>query len=194
MVQADAAAAHGASRISAPSTCATRRAAWSRCRRSRSALGVATDNATHYNLFNTIQVNGNAAPGHSSGDAIRAIAEVAAEHASERLHLRWTGTTYQEIESGGYAGHHLRPRARDGVPAAAAQYESWALPFNVLLAVAFAVLGALVALHLTGRRARHLRADRPRDARGTRGEERDHDQRSSPPSGTTAANRCSTPR
>ena len=115
------------------------------------SLGVATDNATHYNLFNTIQVNGNAAPGYSSGDSIRAVAEVAAESLPDGYTYEWTGTTYQEIEAGGYAPLIFGLALVMVFLLLAAQYESWALPFNVLLAVAFAVLGALVALRLTGR-------------------------------------------
>ena len=115
------------------------------------SLGVATDNATHYNLFNTIQVNGNAAPGYSSGDSIRAVAQVAAESLPDGYTYEWTGTTYQEIEAGGYAPLIFGLALIMVFLLLAAQYESWALPFNVLLAVAFAVLGALVALHLTGR-------------------------------------------
>ena len=113
-------------------------------------LGTATDNATHYNLFNTVQVNGNPAPGYSSGDAIRAIAEVAAASLPSGFTYEWTGTTYQEIESGGYAGIIFALALLAVFLLLAAQYESWALPFNVLLAVAFAVLGALIALHLSG--------------------------------------------
>ena len=115
------------------------------------SLGVATDNATHYNLFNTIQVNGNAAAGYSSGDSIRAVAEVAAESLPDGYTYEWTGTTYQEIEAGGYAPLIFGLALVMVFLLLAAQYESWALPFNVLLAVAFAVLGALVALRLTGR-------------------------------------------
>ncbi|MEY5031586.1 MAG: hypothetical protein RL354_617 [Planctomycetota bacterium] len=114
------------------------------------SLGTATDNATHYNLFNTIQVNGNPAPGYSSGDAIRAVAAVAAETLPSGFTYEWTGTTYQEIESGGYAGLIFGLSLLAVFLLLAAQYESWALPFNVLLAVAFAVLGALIALNITG--------------------------------------------
>jgi hydrophobe/amphiphile efflux-1 (HAE1) family protein len=113
-------------------------------------LGTATDNATHYNLFNTVQVNGNPGPGYSSGDAIRAIAEVAAETLPNGFTYEWTGTTYQEIEAGGYAGIIFALALVAVFLLLAAQYESWALPFNVLLAVAFAVLGALVALNIMG--------------------------------------------
>ncbi|MCE2881099.1 MAG: multidrug efflux RND transporter permease subunit [Planctomycetaceae bacterium] len=114
------------------------------------SLGVATDNATHYNLFNTIQVNGSPAKGFSSGDAIKAIDEVAKATLPAGFTYEWTGTTYQEIESGGYAGIIFGLSLVAVFLLLAAQYESWVLPFNVLLAVAFAVLGALIALHLTG--------------------------------------------
>ena len=114
------------------------------------SLGTATDNATHFNLFNTIQVNGSPAAGYSSGDAIRAIAEVAAESLPSGFTYEWTGTAYQEIESGGYAGLIFGLALIAVFLLLAAQYESWSLPFNVLLAVAFAVLGALVALQITG--------------------------------------------
>jgi hydrophobe/amphiphile efflux-1 (HAE1) family protein len=114
------------------------------------SLGVATDNATHYNLFNTIQVNGSPAKGYSSGDAIKAIDEVAKATLPAGFTYEWTGTTYQEIESGGYAGIIFGLSLVAVFLLLAAQYESWVLPFNVLLAVAFAVLGALIALHLTG--------------------------------------------
>ncbi len=114
------------------------------------SLGTATDNATHFNLFNTIQVNGSPAAGYSSGDAIRAIDEVASEVLPSGFTYEWTGTTFQEIESGGYAGLIFGLALIAVFLLLAAQYESWALPFNVLLAVAFAVLGALVALQLTG--------------------------------------------
>ncbi len=115
------------------------------------SLGIATDNATHYNLFNTVQVNGNSAPGFSSGDSIRAIAEVAQTSLPTGFTYEWTGTTLQEIESGGYAGIIFGLALIAVFLLLAAQYESWALPFNVLLAVAFAVLGALTALAIAGR-------------------------------------------
>jgi hydrophobe/amphiphile efflux-1 (HAE1) family protein len=115
------------------------------------AIGIAPDNATHYNGFNTIQVNGNAGAGYSSGDAIAAVAEVAAATLPAGFTYEWTGTTYQEIESGGYAPLIFGLALLAVFLLLSAQYESWALPFNVLLSVAFAVLGALVALRLTGR-------------------------------------------
>ncbi len=114
------------------------------------SLATATDNATHYNLFNTVQINGNSGAGYSSGDSIKAIDEVAKATLPSGFTYEWTGTTYQEIESGGYAGLIFALSLVVVFLLLAAQYESWALPFNVLLAVAFGVLGALIALHLSG--------------------------------------------
>ncbi len=114
-------------------------------------LGAGTNNAMHYNAYNTVQVNGSPAPGYSSGDAIHAVEEVAAATLPNGIGYEWTGTTLQEIESAGYAPIIFTLALVAVFLLLAAQYESWALPFNVLLAVAFAVLGALIALHLRHR-------------------------------------------
>lgn len=117
----------------------------------RPVLKAGTDNATHYNLYNTVQVNGQTAAGHGSGDAIRAIDEVAKATLPEGFSYEWTGTTFQEIEAGGLAPVIFGLALVAVFLLLAALYESWVLPFNVLLAVAFAVLFALTALHWTGR-------------------------------------------
>ncbi len=114
-------------------------------------LGAGTNNAMHYNAYNTVQVNGSPAPGYSSGDAIHAAEQVAAATLPDGIGYEWTGTTLQEIESAGYAPIIFTLALVAVFLLLAAQYESWALPFNVLLAVAFAVLGALIALHLRHR-------------------------------------------
>ncbi|MDA1008114.1 MAG: multidrug efflux RND transporter permease subunit [Planctomycetota bacterium] len=115
------------------------------------AIGSGTNNATHYNAYNTVQVNGSSAPGYSSGDAIAAVEEVAKATLPDGIGYEWTGTTLQEIESQGYAAIIFMLSLVAVFLFLAAQYESWALPFNVLLAVAFAVLGALIALWMRGR-------------------------------------------
>lgn len=114
-------------------------------------LGAGTNNATHYNAYNTVQVNGSPAPGYSSGDAIKAVEQVAAQTLPDGIGYEWTGTTFQEIEAGGYAPIIFTLALVAVFLLLAAQYESWALPFNVLLAVAFAVLGALIALWMRHR-------------------------------------------
>lgn len=118
---------------------------------SKPSIRTGTDNATHYNLYNTVQMNGQTAEGYGSGDSIRAIAEVAKETLPEGFSYEWTGTTYQEILAGSMAPLVFGMALVAIFLLLAALYESWLLPFNVLLAVLFAVLGALLALHIFGR-------------------------------------------
>lgn len=116
-----------------------------------SSFIVGTDNATRYNLYSTIQLNGGTGSGYGSGDAISAIEEVAAATLPSGITYEWTGTTYQEIEAGSYAPYVFAAAIVAVFLLLAALYESWVLPLNVLLAVTFAVLGALIFMHLRGR-------------------------------------------
>jgi HAE1 family hydrophobic/amphiphilic exporter-1 len=112
---------------------------------------VGTDNATRYNLYNTIQLNGSTGAGFGSGDAIKAVEQVADEVLPDGVSYEWTGTTYQQIEAGSYAPFVFVMAIVAVFLLLAALYESWILPLNVLLAVTFAVLGALVYMHIRGR-------------------------------------------
>jgi len=112
---------------------------------------VGTDNATRYNLYNTIQLNGSTGPGYGSGDSIKALEEEAARVLPDGVSYEWTGTTYQQIESGSYAPYVFAMAIIAVYLLLAALYESWILPLNVLLAVTFAVLGALLLMHFRGR-------------------------------------------
>ena len=112
---------------------------------------IGTDNATRYNLYNTIQLNGSTGAGFGSGDSIKAVEEVAEELLPDGVSYEWTGTTYQQIESGSYAPFVFALAIIAVYLLLAALYESWILPLNVLLAVTFAVLGALTFMHLRGR-------------------------------------------
>lgn len=115
------------------------------------SIRTGTDNATHYNLYNTVQVNGQTSAGFGSGDSIRAIDKVAKTSLPEGFTYEWTGTTFQEIQAGSLAPLVFGMAIIAIFLLLAALYESWLLPFNVLLAVSFAVLGALIALHISGR-------------------------------------------
>lgn len=112
---------------------------------------VGTDNATRYNMYNTVQINGATAPGFGSGESIKAVAEVAAEVLPDGVTYEWTGVTYQQIEAGTYAPIIFALALVAVFLLLAALYESWLLPLNVLLAVTFAVLGALLFLKMRGR-------------------------------------------
>jgi len=115
------------------------------------AFEVGTDNATRYNMYNTIQINGATGAGYGSGDSITAVEKVAAATLPDGISYEWTGTTYQQIESGAYAPYIFALAICAVYLLLAALYESWILPLNVLLAVTFAVLGALILMHLRGK-------------------------------------------
>ena len=99
-----------------------------------------------YNLYRTAAFSGSPAPGASSGDAMRALEEVAAEVLPEGYGFEWSGQSKQEIEAGNASTVVLGLSIVVVFLFLAALYESWAVPFAVLLATPFGFLGALLAL------------------------------------------------
>jgi HAE1 family hydrophobic/amphiphilic exporter-1 len=105
-----------------------------------------------YNLYRCVQINGSAAPGFSSGQAMKAMEEVFSEKMPREMGYDYLGMSFQE------------KKATEGVSSAvifamsllfvflilAAQYESWSLPFSVLLGTPIAVFGALWFLWMRG--------------------------------------------
>jgi HAE1 family hydrophobic/amphiphilic exporter-1 len=102
----------------------------------------------HYNLYQCIQINGNTKPGYSSEQAMKALEEVFAQTMPPEMGFDYMGMSFQE------------QKAQQGVPPAvifgfsilfvflilAALYESWTLPFSVLLSTPVAVMGAFLVL------------------------------------------------
>jgi len=103
-----------------------------------------------YNLYRTAAFSGAPAPGKSSGDALRALEDVAAQVLPADYGFEWTGQSLQEIESGNAAVMVLGLSIIVVFLFLAALYESWAVPFAVLLATPFGFLGALIALKISG--------------------------------------------
>jgi multidrug efflux pump len=103
-----------------------------------------------FNLYRTAAMSGSAAPGASSGQAIRALEEVAAEVLPDGYGIEWSGQSKQEIEAGNTSVVVLALSIVVVFLFLAALYESWAVPFAVLLATPFGFLGALAALKLAG--------------------------------------------
>lgn len=99
----------------------------------------------HYNLFRSVEIDGSAAPGYSSGQAIQAMDEVAKEALPAGYSYQWTGISLEEIESGGKSLMLFGLGILVVYLTLSAQYESFVLPFIILLAVPMAVLGALGA-------------------------------------------------
>jgi HAE1 family hydrophobic/amphiphilic exporter-1 len=105
---------------------------------------------SHYNLFRSVDINGSAAPGKSSMEGIAAMEDVARKTLPPGVRYEWTGTSLEEIESGGQAAVLFALGLLVVYLTLAAQYESWVLPFIVLLAVPVAILGAIGGQWLRG--------------------------------------------
>ena len=101
-----------------------------------------------YNRFRSIQLLGRPAPGYSSGEATRAMEEVAAATLPAGYSYEWTGTTYQEKEAQGHEGVIFGFAGVLVFLFLAALYESWSIPFAVLMAVPLGLFGALTAVWL----------------------------------------------
>lgn len=105
---------------------------------------------TRYNMFTAAMINGEAAPGFSSGDAIRAIQEVAAQKLPKGYTYEWSGMTRDEILSGDQAIYIFIICLIFVYLLLAAQYESFLLPLPVLLSLPTGVFGAFFFLAILG--------------------------------------------
>jgi HAE1 family hydrophobic/amphiphilic exporter-1 len=105
---------------------------------------------SHYNLFRSAEINGTSAPGHSTGEGIAAMEALAKKALPNGMTFEWSGLSLEEIESGGKALILFALGLVVVYLTLAAQYESYVLPFIVLLAVPVAILGAIGAQALRG--------------------------------------------
>lgn len=100
---------------------------------------------SRFNLYNAAEIIGATAPGYSSGQAIKAIEEVMKEMPAETGY-EWSGLTLQEKKSEGQAPVIFGMAVLFVFLLLAAQYESWSLPFAVLLSVPTVILGTMVGM------------------------------------------------
>jgi HAE1 family hydrophobic/amphiphilic exporter-1 len=105
---------------------------------------------SHFNLFRSAEINGAAAPGFSSGQAIEEMQGIARQTLPQGFGYAWSGLSLEEIKAGGQSAAIFGIGMLLVYLTLAAQYESFVLPFIVLLAVPLAVLGALSAQWLRG--------------------------------------------
>nr|WP_255665929.1 multidrug efflux RND transporter permease subunit [Myxococcus sp. AS-1-15]BDT36170.1 multidrug efflux RND transporter permease subunit [Myxococcus sp. MH1] len=101
----------------------------------------------HYNLFRSAEINGQPAPGVSSGQAIEAMEALAAQNLPQGMAAEWTGISLEQKESGGQTLIIFGLGILFVFLVLAAQYESFSLPFVIILSVPLAIMGA-VALQL----------------------------------------------
>ena len=105
---------------------------------------------THFNGLTAAKVTGNPASGYSSGQAIAALQDVARQVLPQGYTIAWSGSSYQEVQTGGTDFGVLGLSLLMVFLILAAQYERWSLPLAVLSAVPFAVFGAILGNWLTG--------------------------------------------
>jgi len=106
------------------------------------------DYTTRFNLFRAAQVIGSAAPGYSSGQAQAALQQVMRDTMPAGMGYDWADLSYQENKASGTAGIVFALSLLVVFLILAALYESWTLPFSVLLSVPVAIFGAFVGLYL----------------------------------------------
>ncbi|HEY9049010.1 MAG TPA: efflux RND transporter permease subunit, partial [Ohtaekwangia sp.] len=108
------------------------------------------ETVTRNNLFNAVTINGVPKPGYSSGDAIKAVEEVAAQYLPRGFSYEWAGMTKEEIASGGQAGFIFALCLVFVYFLLAAQYESYILPFAVILSIPLGIFGVFLFINLFG--------------------------------------------
>ncbi|MDP1879795.1 MAG: multidrug efflux RND transporter permease subunit [Parachlamydiaceae bacterium] len=105
---------------------------------------------SRFNGYWAAKIIGSTAPGYSSGQGMAAMAEVAKENLPDQMTFAWSGQAYQEQALGGTSFGILFIGVLMVFLILAALYERWSLPFAVILAVPFGLMGAFVAIWLRG--------------------------------------------
>ncbi|RFM32600.1 efflux RND transporter permease subunit [Chitinophaga silvisoli] len=108
------------------------------------------ETVTRNNLFNAVSINGQPKPGYSSGDAIRAVEEVAAQYLPRGYSYEWVGMTKEEIAAGGQAGIIFLLCLIFVYFLLSAQYESYILPFSVILSIPLGIFGVFAFINIAG--------------------------------------------
>ncbi|WP_299760732.1 multidrug efflux RND transporter permease subunit [uncultured Pontibacter sp.] len=101
---------------------------------------------THYNLFRSAEVMGGAAPGYSSGQALQALQEVAAEVLPTGYGYDFSGLSREELAAGSSTVYIFSLSVILVLLLLAALYESWSVPFSILFAIPLGMFGAILAL------------------------------------------------
>lgn len=103
-----------------------------------------------FNMYNSSTINGEAANGVSSGDALAILQKVADEHLPDNIGVEWSGMSYQEKKEGGQTGLVLALALLFVFLFLAAQYESWLVPVAVILSLPIAIAGAYLGVAILG--------------------------------------------
>ncbi|MEJ2588869.1 MAG: efflux RND transporter permease subunit, partial [Deltaproteobacteria bacterium] len=109
---------------------------------------VGPDYTNRYNLYRSVELTGSPAKGFTSAQAMAALEETARDVLPDGMGYEWSNMSYQEKASAGTGSIVFVFSLLFVFLILAAQYESWSLPFSILLGTPFAVFGALLALYL----------------------------------------------
>jgi len=107
---------------------------------------IGPQNLSHFNMYRSIQINGAAAPGYSSGEAMKAMEEIAQQVLPSTYGYEWSGMSYQEKLAGNAQIYVVIFVTLVVFLVLAAQYESWILPLMILLSVPMVIAGAVGGL------------------------------------------------
>lgn len=111
---------------------------------------MGADRITRYNMYPASTVNGSAAPGASSGEAIELMEQVAAAALPPGMGYEWSGMSYQEKQAQGQGTIAFGLDLLLVYLILAAQYESWLAPFSVALSIPLVLCGSVLALMAAG--------------------------------------------
>ena len=103
-----------------------------------------------YNQFISTQINGDAAPGFSSGQAMAAMERLAAKSLPKGYAYDWSAMSFQEREAGGKVSILFALALLFGYLFLVGQYESWTIPLPIIIYIPVATMGALTGLWITG--------------------------------------------
>lgn len=103
-----------------------------------------------FNMFNSAVVSGEAAQGHSTGEAMNALQAIVDEHLPENIGVEWSGLSYQQKHEGGNTALVLALAFLFVFLFLAAQYESWSVPIAVILSLPIAGVGAYLGIWVCG--------------------------------------------
>jgi hydrophobe/amphiphile efflux-1 (HAE1) family protein len=117
---------------------------------SKTNMTTGPDILQRYNMFRTAEINGANGPGISTGQALEVMEDLAAKDLPQGYGYEWTGIAYQEKQAGGTQGPIFGMAMVFVFLVLAAQYESWAVPFSVLLGLPIGVFGAFLGVKLLG--------------------------------------------
>ena len=109
---------------------------------------VGPDYTNRYNLYRSVELTGSPAKGFTSAQAMVALEETAAEVLADGMGYEWSNMSYQEKQSAGTGSMVFVFSLIFVFLILAAQYESWSLPFSILLGTPFAIFGAFLALYV----------------------------------------------